>query len=275
LPEQFKLSLQSAEHASQLQRCFTLRTSPNRDPAVFAVQRDETSTEASGVPVRNPFLAAVPRQDHPRTAWLSNKPPAAYKPAAAVTGHMLLSQTPRVQVAVVDDEFIVAARNAFGRYSTAAWQTYADAVLHAGTHSLAKNAKRPKFSNDDRAADDEEYRLEAMIALRGWCNQDVTWEPEPSCRAAQHLIHNGGVMEIALIGIASYCDPRFQLSHSEWNGGSKSKSHHAAGIACEFMTLLLKYAGPDALREALGDAVYTAIAALVTLHHHHHLDRPS
>jgi Ran-binding protein 1 len=288
-PEQFKLSLQSAEHASQLQRYFTLRTSPNRDPA--AAQLDKTSAEDSGVPVRNPFLAAVSRQDQPRTAWVSNKPPmaaptdssalsmnnpfAAYKPAAAVTGHMLLSQTSPVQVALVDDEFIVAARNAFGRYSTAAWQTYAGAVLHAGAHSLAKNVKRPKFGNDDRAADDEEYRLEAMIALRGWCNRDVTWEPEPTCLAAQHLIHNGGVMEIALIGIASYCGPRFQLSHSEWNGGSQSKSYRAAGVACEFMTLLLKYAGPGALREALGEAVYTAIAALVTLHHHHHLDRPS
>jgi hypothetical protein len=44
----------------------------------------------------------------------------------------------------------------------------------------------------------------------------------------------------------------------------KSNSYRVAGVACEFMTLLQKYAGPEALREALGEAVYTAIAAMMT-----------
>jgi hypothetical protein len=82
----------------------------------------------------------------------------------------------------VEDEFVAAAQKTFGSYSVARRQTFVDAVL-----------------------------LAALAALRTWCESDVTSESVACCPAAQRLLDNGGVMEVALevalVAIATSYDP--------------------------------------------------------------------
>jgi hypothetical protein len=186
------------------------------------------------------------------------------------------TSTPPPPGVAVEDEFVAAAQKAFGSYSDATRQTFVDAVLHAAIHGPAKNVKRR--TSDDRSSFDEEYRLAALTALRTWCESDVTSEPVTCCPAAQRLVDNGGAMEVALVAIASY-DP-ISLAATRSNGwGAIAHAHtvpgawfgvmdtllHSSEVGYRVMTVIQDHVRPDAIHEALGEDLYTAVAALVTL----------
>jgi Ran-binding protein 1 len=230
--EQFRLSLQSSERASRFQHNITRSNCQHRGqadaafsgpkPAGTAVQYVSVVDNAE---VRNPFLAALPQHSFGRVgsaqasinSFVTTSPTpgstpfAAYKPAeAAISGLFNPQFTPAPGTSAllsppgvaVDDEFVAAARRAFGSYSVARRQTFVDAVLHAATHGPAKNVKRT--TSDDRSKFDEEYRLAALTALHTWCESDVTSVPVACCPAAQRLVDNGGAVEVALVAIACY-----------------------------------------------------------------------
>jgi hypothetical protein len=251
--EQFRLSTQSSERASRFQHYVARSNRQNRglSPAWTAVQH--VSLVGNAV-ARNSFLAALPQHpfghvDSARASTNSfvptfpqpagSNPFAAHKPAEAV-----------------EDEFVAAARKAFGSYSVVTRQTFVDAVLRAAVHGPAKNVKRP--TSDDRSKFDEEYRLAALAALRTWCESDVTSEPVACCPAAQRLVDYGGAMEVALVAIASY-DP---ISHGFSEMDTLFQSSY---VGCCAVTILQKHVRPDAIREAFGEDLYTSVAALVTL----------
>jgi hypothetical protein len=158
----------------------------------------------------------------------------------------------------VEDEFFATAQKAFGSYSVASRQTFVDAVLHAAIHGPAKNVKRR--TSDDRSRFDEAYRLIALTALHTWCESDVTSEPVACCPTAQRLVDNGGAMEVALVAIAYY-DP---IPRAVSNGRVAALDT-SSDVGCYVMILLQKHVRHGAMREALGEDLYTAVAALVTL----------
>jgi Ran-binding protein 1 len=171
-----------------------------------------------------------------------------------------ISAPPPPPGAPVEDEFVAAAQKAFGSYSVARRHTFVDAVLHAAIHGPARNVKRP--TSDDRSMFDGEYRLAALTALRAWCESDVTSEPVASCPAAQRLVDNGGAMEVALVAIASYDPVSRAATRSNWSSAALDTF---SNVGCCVMTILQKHVRPGAIREALGEALYFAVAALVTV----------
>jgi Ran-binding protein 1 len=290
--EQFRLSLQSSERASRFQHYIARSNRQKRgladaafsgpSPGWTAVQHVSVVDNAV---VRNPFPAALPQHPFgrvgsaqastnsfvttfPQPAAPGSSPPpgsnpfAAYKPAEAATSGFFNSRfTPPPGVAV-EDEFVAAARKAFGSYSVARRQTFDDAVLRAAIHGPAKNVKR--LTNDDRSRFDEEYRLAALTALRTWCHIDVTSEPVTCCPAAQRIVDNGGAMEVALIAIAS----SVPISHADTrSNGWAAELDTFSNVGCCVMTIIQKHVRPGAVREALGEDLHTAVAALVTLVH--------
>jgi Ran-binding protein 1 len=286
--EQFRLSLQSSESASRFQHYVAGSNRQNRgladaafsgpSPAWTAVQHVSLAGNAV---VRNPFLAALPQHPFGRVGSArastnsfvttfpqpaapgssptpGSNPFAAYKPAeAASSGLFNLQFTPAPGTSAtppppggvaVEDEFVAAAQKAFGSYSVFTRQTFVDAVLRAAIHGPAKNVKRP--ASDDRSSVDVEYRLAALTALRTWCESDVTSEPGVACcPAAQRLVDNGGAVEVALVGIASY-DPISHAVSNEWAGwGVMDTLFHSSHVV---MTILQKHVRPGAIRRSLG-----------------------
>jgi Ran-binding protein 1 len=304
--EQFRLSLQSSERASRFQHYITRSNCQNKGLADAAFSGPSPVTVWTAVQhisvvddaeVRNPFRAASPQHPFGRvsSAQASTNPLvttvpqpaapgssptpgsnrfAAYKSAEAATGGFFSSRSPPAPGTsalplppgmAVEDEFVAAAEKAFGSYSVARLQTFVDAVLRAAIHGPAKNITRP--TSDDRSRFDEEYRLAALTALRTWCESDVTSEPVACCPAAQRLVDNGGAMEIALVAIACY-DP---ISHAVSNGWARfgvgdTLLFHSSKVGYCVMTTLQKHVRPGTMREALGEDLYTAAAALVTVY---------
>jgi hypothetical protein len=294
--EQFRLSLQSSWRASRFQHYNTRSNRRNRRLADAAFNGPlQHVSVVDDAEVRNPFLAASPQHPFGRVgsaqastnSFVTTFPqPAApgssptpgsipfpaYKPAEAATsglfnpqfspapGTSALLSPPRV---AVEDGFFAAAQKVFGSYSVARRQTFVDAVLRAAIHGPAKNVKR--LTKDDRSKFDEEYRLAALTALHTWCESDVTSEPVACCPAAQRLVDNGGVMEVALVAIASY-DPVSHAARNGWGGsGVIDTLFHSSKGGCCVMTIIQKHVRPNAIHDALGEDLHTSIAALVTL----------
>jgi Ran-binding protein 1 len=304
--EQFRLSLQSSERASQFQR-YVARSNrqiggladaafsgPSPVTAWTAVQHVSLVDNAE---VRNLFLAALPKHPCGRfcsaqvsvnsfvTTFPQPAPPgssptpgsnpfAAYKPAEAATKNGFFnsqftpapgtSTPPPPPGRAVEDEFVAAAQKAFGSYSVFTRQTFVDAVLRAAIQGPAKNVKRP--TSDDRSRFDGEYRLAALTALRAWCESDVTSEPVACCPAVQRLVDNGGAMEVALVAIACY-DPVSRAVSNGWVGsGVMDTLFRSSNVGCRVMTILQEHVRPGAMREALGEDLHTAVAALVTVY---------
>jgi Ran-binding protein 1 len=296
--EQFRLSLQSSERASRFQHYVTRSNRPNRGLADAAFSGPSPVTAWTAVQhvsivdneeVRNPFLAALPQHPFGRVSSAQastnsfvttfpqpaapgssptpgSNPFAAYKPAEAATSCLFNPQfTPAPGISApllppgvaVEDGFVAAARKTLGSHSVARRQTFVDAVLHAAIHGPAKNVKRT--TSDDRSRVDEEYRLAALTAFRTWCESDVTTEPMACCPAAQRLVDNGGAVEVALVAIACYPVPR---AGSNWCSAALDAF---SNVGCRVMTIIQKHVRPGAIREALGEDLYTAVAALVTL----------
>jgi hypothetical protein len=285
-PEQFKLSLQSAEDASRFQR-HVAPSHHDKAATAFGVlsassitaQRDSVSVDDNAA-VRNPFLTAFPQRpigqaqgsNNPFATPSAGSPPpptsnpfASYSQRMAATGGFVVG----AQVSPpLEGELGAAARKALVGYSYASQQTYIDAVLRATTDGPAKNVRCP--ASDERTVLDDEYRLTALGVLYCWCDSDVTSEPAACCPVAQRLVENGGATEIALIAIACY-DTSTQAkwcAYVEWDAPCRS-----SGTGCWLMTLLQKYCRPDAIREALGEELHTTIAVLVTLYEHREITR--
>jgi Ran-binding protein 1 len=264
--EQFRLSLQSSERASRFQRYITQSYRQNRgqtdafsgpSPAWTGAQHVSVVDNAK---VRNPFLAASPQHPFGRVQSAEGATSGFFN--SQLTPAPGTSAPPPSGVAV-DDGFVAAAQKAFGSYSLARRQTFVDAVLRAAIHGPAKNVKRP--INDDRSRFDEEYRLAALTALRTWCESDVTSEPVACCPAAQRLVDNGGAMEVAVVAIACY-DPVSRAVSNGWAASGVSDTLlRSSNVGYCIMTILQKHVRPDAMREALGEDLYTAVAALVTV----------
>jgi hypothetical protein len=298
---QFRLSLQSSERASKFQHYITHSNRRNTgqtdaafsgpSPAWTAVQHVSLVDNAV---VCNPFLAALPQHPFGRVSSArastnsfvttfpqpasgssptpGSSPFAAYKPAEAATRGFFNSQftpapgasaPPPPPGVAVEDGFVAAAQKAFGSYSVARRQTFVDAVLRAAIHGPAKHVKRT--TSGDRSRFDAEYRLAALTALRTWCESDVTSEPVACCPAAQRLVDNGGAMEVALVAIACY-DTVSREDSSGWAGVAvRDALVRSSEVGYRVMTILQKHVRPGAMREALGEDLHTAVAALVTV----------
>jgi hypothetical protein len=279
--EQFRLSLQSSRRARRFQHYVARSNRQKRgladaafndpSPARTAVQHVSVVDNAV---VRNPVRAALPQHPFERISSAPANPFVAYK-SAATSGFFKPQFTPAPGASApppppgvaVEDEFVAAAQKAFGSYSVARRQTFVDSVLRAAIHGPAKNVKR--LASDDRLSLDEEYRLAALTALRTWCESDVTSEPVACCPAAQRLVDNGGAMEVALVAIACY-DPISQaIKKHGWAAfGVMDTLFHSSKVGCCVMTILHNRVRPGAICEALGEDLYTAVAALVTLLQH-------
>jgi Arc/MetJ family transcription regulator len=228
--------------------------------------------------VRNPFLKALPQHPFGRVgsaqastnSFVTTVPQPAAPGSSPTPGSNWFAAYKSAKAATVEDEFVAAAQKAFGSYSVATRQTFVDAVLRAAIHGPAKNVKRR--TKDDRSKFDEEYRLAALTALRAWCESDVTSEPVACCPATQRLVDNGGAMEVALVAIACY-DPVSRATSDGWAarngwGGSgvmDTLLFHSSKVGCCVMTIIQKHVRAGAIREALGEDLHTAVAALVTL----------
>jgi hypothetical protein len=268
--EQFRLSLQSSERASRFQHYVARSNRQNRgladaafngpSPARTAVQHVSVVDNAE---VRNPFLAALPQHPFGRvgsaqastSSFVTTVPHPAAPGSSPTPGSNPFAAYKPAEAATVENELVTAAQNAFGSYSVARRQTFVDAVVRAAIHGPAKNVKRP--TSDDRSKFDEEYRLAALMTLHTWCESDVTSEPVACCPAAQRLVDDGGAMEVALVAIASY-NP---ISHAATRSNGWAAACSSVGY--RVMTIIQKHVRPDAIREALGEDLYTSFAALM------------
>jgi hypothetical protein len=291
-PERFKLSLLSAEDASRFQHHVTpshhekekANTAFGMLPPSFpTMQRDSVSVDDDAA-VRNPFQAVFPQRpivqapsaqgsNNPfATSSASFSPPPTSNPFTSYTQRM--AATGGVVGAQVspppEGEFGAAARKALGSYSYDSRQTYIDAVLRATSDGPATKVRCS--ASDESTVLDDQYRLAALSALHCWCNSDVTSEPVACCPVAQRLVENGGATEIALIAIACY-DAGTQAKWCAYVAWEWDAPCRCCSTGCWLLTLLQKYCRPNAIREALGEELHTATAALVTLYEHREITR--